>query len=369
MKKIPVARPTVGKVERDLVMNCLETTWISSAGQYVDQFERDFADSIDARHAISVSNGTCALHLALLGLDLQPGDEVIVPAVTYIATANAVRYCGGTVVLADVDPVSLNVTPGTVAAVLSERTRAIMPVHLFGLPCDIAEICALAADRGIHVVEDAAEAVGSRYDGRCVGTFGAFGTFSFFGNKTITTGEGGMLVTNDDEFNARCRLLRGQGMSPDRRYWHPVVGYNYRMTNICAAIGIGQLQRLGDKIDIRRRLWATYQREFTRLGLNDSLLYPLENSRQFNSVWMVNVLLADRVAKSRDEIMHELAESGIETRPTFYPLYQMPPYAELDADLPGAERAMRGITLPTFEELTEEEIVYIAEVMSNAIHS
>jgi perosamine synthetase len=366
-KSIPVARPTIGPVEKELVTDCLETGWISSVGKYVEQFEAVVADRLGARHALSVSNGTCALHLALMGLDIGPGDEVIVPAVTYIATANAVRYCGATVVLADVDPQTLNLTAETVAAAITPKTRAIVPVHLYGVPCDIARIKDLADARGILLAEDCAEAIGSRFGNRCVGTIGSVGMFSFFGNKTVTTGEGGMLVTDDAELYGRCKLLRGQGMSLERRYWHPIVGYNYRMTNICAAIGIGQMKGLEQKIARRREVLASYRRHFDRRGITRHLTLPQEMPEAFSSVWMINVLLRDDVGAERDAVMQGMAERGIETRPTFYPLYQMPPYADLAGEFPGAERAMRGITLPTFEGLEEDEIAYVSDALADMI--
>lgn len=347
----------------------METGWISSAGKYVEAFETAFADKIGARHAISVSNGTLALHLALMGIELRPGDEVIVPAVTYIATANAVKYCGGQVRLADVDPVTLNVTPQTVAAAITPRTRAILPVHLFGVPCDIDGILTLARAHGLSVIEDSAEAVGATWNGRSVGTFGDVGMFSFFGNKTITTGEGGMMVTDSDEINARCRLLRGQGMSPERRYWHTVVGYNYRMTNICAAIGLGQLEQLDEKISTRRRLRRAYANAFAAEGIADRLVLPHGAPDAFDSVWMVNIVLEANVRPNRDAIAARMAADGIETRPTFYPLYMMPPYSDLDGDFPGSRHALRGLTLPTFEALTDDEIGAVARSLAAAIEA
>lgn len=367
MQRIPVAQPTIGHREKELVETCMTTGWISSVGKYVDEFESAFAKKLGVKHAISVSNGTLALHLALMGMELSPGDEVIVPAVTYVATANAVRYCGAEVRLADVDPATMNVTPETVAAAITPRTKVIMPVHLFGIPCDMDGIMKLAAQHGLKVVEDSAEAVGATWRDRSVGTLGDAGMFSFFGNKTITTGEGGMMVTNNDDINARCRLLRGQGMSPERRYWHTVVGYNYRMTNICAAIGLGQLEQLDDKIATRRRIRETYLSAFDAHGIADRLILPFGPAEAFDSVWMINIVLKSDVARTRDEITMTMDAMGIETRPTFYPLYEMPPYADLAGDFPGAQAAARGITLPTYEALEANQIDRVAQSLATAI--
>jgi perosamine synthetase len=215
---IPVAAPTLGGNERAYVLECLDSTWISSSGRFLDAFEADFARFCGVSHAVAVNNGTTALHLALTALGIGPGDEVIVPNLTYIASANAVTYCGAKPVFADCEPLTLNLDPDCIEARITPRTRAILPVHLYGHPADMDRIMRLAARYDLHVVEDAAEAHGATYRGRPVGSFGACATFSFYGNKIITTGEGGMVVTDDATLAARLRLYRGQGLDPQRRY-------------------------------------------------------------------------------------------------------------------------------------------------------
>jgi perosamine synthetase len=238
---IPIASPEIGEEEVRNVMECLRSSWISSRGEFIDRFEEAFAHYCDARHAIACNTGTAALHAALWAAGVRSGDEVIVPSLTYIATANAVRYCGAEPVFADSDPETWNIDPTDVERRITPRTRAIVPVHLFGVPADLGSLTALASAHGVAVIEDAAEAHGAMYDGRPVGAQGLVGIFSFYGNKIITTGEGGMVVTDDDGVAARCRLFKGQGQAPNQTYVFPVVGQNYRMTNIEAAIGLAQL--------------------------------------------------------------------------------------------------------------------------------
>ena len=252
MNRIMVAEPTLGGNERKYVLDCLDTNWISSNGKYIGMLESAFAEFCGSKHAIACNNGTTSLHLALVAMGLEPGDEVIIPTVTYIATANCVRYCHATPVLVDVEPGTLNVDPAAIEKAITPKTKGIIPVHLYGYPADMDAINAIAQRHGLFVLEDAAEAHGATIGGRRVGSMGTAASFSFFGNKIVTTGEGGMLTTDDDDLAARMRLLRGQGMDPKRRYWFPVVGYNYRMTNIQAAIGLGQMERVSEKLAKRQ---------------------------------------------------------------------------------------------------------------------
>ncbi|HEY2011897.1 MAG TPA: DegT/DnrJ/EryC1/StrS family aminotransferase, partial [Bryobacteraceae bacterium] len=227
-KTIPVSHPVLSGNEKRYVLECLETGWISSIGRFIRLFEDSFATYCEAGHAVACNNGTTALHLALAGLGTGPGDEVIVPTLTYIATANAVRYCGAQPVFVDSEPVTMAIDPARIEERITPRTKGIMVVHLYGHPADMDPILEIARRHGLYVVEDAAEAHGSLYRGRKVGSLGNAATFSFYGNKIITTGEGGMVTTNDSDLNQRIRILRGQGMDPERRYWFPVVGYNDR---------------------------------------------------------------------------------------------------------------------------------------------
>ncbi|WP_293682731.1 DegT/DnrJ/EryC1/StrS aminotransferase family protein [uncultured Phenylobacterium sp.] len=365
--RIPVAAPVLDGREREYVLECLDTNWISSAGRFIQAFETAFAEACGVRHAVATNNGTTALHLALVALGLGPGDEVIVPTLTYIASANAVTYCGATPVFVDCDRVTFNIDPSAVAAAITPRTRAIMPVHLYGHPVDMDPILALARQHNLYVVEDAAEAVGARYKDRAAGALGDCATFSFFGNKIITTGEGGMVTTDDDALAARMRLYRGQGMDPQRRYWFPVIGYNYRMTNIAAAIGLGQLERLDHHLAARARVAHAYDARLSEM--TDRLVLPTSMTWARHAYWMYTVMLTDKVSKDRDQVIAELDALGIESRPVFHPMHTLPPYQEsAGGPFPRAEHAgARGLNLPTFGALTAEDIDRIGVALAKVL--
>ena len=264
---IPVAAPALDGNEKAYVLDCLESTWISSTGKYLDRFEADFAEFCGVRHAVACSNGTTALHLALVALGVGPGDEVIVPTLTFVATANTVTYCGARPVFVDIDAETWYIDPAAIEAKITPRTKGIIAVHLFGHPADMKAIGTVASRHGLWVMEDAAQAHGAEIGGRRTGSLGDIATFSFFGNKIITTGEGGMVTTSDDDLAKRMRLLRTHGMDPDRRYWHPVIGYNYRMTNVTAAIGVAQLERVQWQLARRQELAGWYRDALGRTGV------------------------------------------------------------------------------------------------------
>jgi perosamine synthetase len=360
---IPVAEPDLSGREEEYVLDCVRSTWISSRGEYIERFEHDFRARCGSRHAISCTNGTAALHLALLALGIGPGDEVIVPALTFIASANAVRYCGATPRFADSKADTWNIDPDSVARLVTPATRAIMPVHLFGNPAALNELAAVAAD--VPLVEDAAEAHGARYEGRHAGSLGAVGTFSFYGNKIVTTGEGGMVVTDDDELAERVALFRSQGQAPGRTYWFPVVGFNYRMTNIEAAIGVAQLETLDAKLERRRAVAARY-----RSALEDvpGIEFQAVEPRGESAHWMVGVVLPVEGETDRDAVAADLGDDGVETRPFFYPLHSMPPYASGGDACPVAtDIAARGLCLPTFGGLSDADVDYVCERLSAAV--
>lgn len=365
MKRISVAQPKLAGNERKYVLDCLDTNWISSNGKYIGAFEERFAEFCGVSHAIATNNGTTALHLALVALGLAPGDEVIIPTVTYIATANAVRYCGATPVLVDVCADTMNIDPAAIEAAISPRTRGIIPVHLYGHPAQMLEVNAIADRHKLWVVEDAAEAHGAEVEGRRVGGLGTCATFSFFGNKIVTTGEGGMITTNDAELAARLRLFRGQGMDPQRRYWFPVIGYNYRMTNIQAAIGLAQMEQVDVALEDRARLAMWYDEALS--GLADKLVLPREQPWAHQVYWMYNIFLASGTEHERDEVMRSLDAEGIETRPVFYPMHVMPPYYEEKSFPVADEWALRGINLPTHQDLTREDVQRVAECLARAL--
>lgn len=352
--KIPVYKPSLSGNEKRYVNECLDSTWISSKGEYVSRFEVEFAKYIGANKAATVSNGTVALHLALIVLGVGPGDEVIVPTLTYIASVNAVSYTGATPVFVDSEPVSWQMDPKDVERKITPKTKAIMAVHLYGHPCDMDALQQIAKKNGLFLIEDCAEAFGTQYHGRHVGTFGDISTFSFFGNKTITTGEGGMVVTNDETLYERAVHFKGQGLAKHREYWHDVVGYNYRMTNICAAIGLAQLEQADKFIAKKREIARWYNTELGGVPLTCHAEAP--NTQ--HSYWMVSVLL-DK-SEHREPLRAHLANSGVETRPVFYPVHTMPMYSGQFHKHPVAESiGWRGINLPSWPGLAVEDVCEI----------
>lgn len=356
---IPVAQPVLCGNEKKYVNECLDSSWISSAGKFISQFEEAFAAFCGTRYAISSNNGTTALHLALLGLNAGPGDEVLVPTLTYIASANAIRYCGARPVLIDSEPLTMNIDPLAIERRITPATKGIVVVHLYGHPADMDPILEIARRHNLFVIEDAAEAHGATYRGRTVGSMGDVATFSFFGNKIITTGEGGMLTTNRPDLNDRIRLLRGQGMDLKRRYWFPIVGYNYRMTNIEAALGLAQLERVEEHLDRREAVAGWYNRHLS--DLSNFITLPSVMDWAHHVFWMYTILLKDSCQVSRDELMARLMERGIETRPVFYPMHAMPPYLDTQSHYPVADAlSARGINLPTHGLLSEDDVQYIA---------
>lgn len=262
---LPVYRPDLSGNERAYVLECIDTSWISSIGVFIERFEHAIADFTGARHAIAVCNGTVALHLALHCLDLGPGDEVIVPSFTYIASVNTIAQTGARPVFAESRREDWLLDPDDVARRITKRTKAIMPVHLYGVPCDMLALQTIADRHGIALIEDCAEALGTTIGGRHVGRWSRAATFSFFGNKTVTTGEGGMVITDDDKLALRLRQVKGQGQSMTRRYWHEVAGFNYRMTNIAAAIGTAQMERIGPILRRKREIVAQYRSKLAHL--------------------------------------------------------------------------------------------------------
>jgi perosamine synthetase len=357
--RIPVAAPALVGREREYVLDAIDSSWISSTGQYIERFEAAFAEVAGTEHAIACCNGTVALHLALAGLGVGAGDEVIVPTLTYVASANAVAYCGATPVLVDSEPRTWNLDPERVEAAITERTKAIMVVHLYGHPADIDPIRALADRHGIAIVEDAAEAHGATYKGRPAGSLGDVATFSFYGNKIITTGEGGMVTTDDGELATHIRQLRGQGQDPQRRYWFPILGFNYRMTNVAAAIGLGQVERIDWHIQRRREIALRYRE---RLAASELLTFSPEAEWAENAYWISCVLVGDAAKLGRDEVMSALDARGIETRPFFHPMHTLPMYRDGEPrDFPVADDlAGRGINLPSSAGLSDEDVDRVA---------
>jgi len=368
-KFIPVAAPALVGNEKKYVLDCLDSTWISSAGKYVERFEQAFAEFCEVKYAMSCSNGTTALHLALLALGVVPGDEVIVPTLTFVSTANAVIYCGARPVFVDSEPETWNLNPDLLKEQITPRTKGIIVVHLYGHPVDMDPVLQIARRHGLFVLEDAAEAHGAEYKGQQVGSLGDIATFSFYGNKIITTGEGGMVVTDDDSLANKVRQLKGQGMDLNRRYWFSMIGYNYRMTNVAAAIGLAQLEKADWHIQRRREIAFWY---YERLRGIQGLILPVEKEWAKSVYWMFSVILDNGISLSRDRVMEALREQGIETRPFFYPMHTLPPYQELTArdKFPVANRlGARGINLPTWAGLQKEDVNFVCDTLIEILTS
>lgn len=361
--RYPVAAPLLSGKEKDYVLDCLDSTWISSSGVYIERLESDFAHFCETKHAVVCSSGTTALHLALLAHGIGKDDEVILPTLTFVATANAVTYCGAKPVFVDVEPDTWNIDATRIEAVITPQTKGIIAVHLYGHPADMNAIREVADKHGLFVVEDAAEAMGATHDRRRVGSLGDSAMFSLFGNKIITTGEGGVVTTNDDDVAATVRLLRGQGMSSGRRYWPTVIGYNYRMTNLQAAIGCAQMEQVDWLIEQRRRVARLY-----RDALKDyqAVTLPVEKVWAKNVYWMFSIVLNEATQANRDELMRRLETQGIETRPFFYPMHILPPYLGLQPNtaFPVANRvSAKGINLPSYGSLTDTDISFISTTL------
>ncbi len=365
--EIPVARPDLTGNEEKYVLDALRTSWISSTGVYINRFEEEFAALCGTRVAIGVCNGTVALHLALLTLDVRPGDEVIVPSLTYIATANAVRYVGAEPVFVDVDPDTWCLDPKKIEYAITPRTKGIIAVHLYGHPADMDEINYIAGVHGLWVVEDAAEAPLATYKGRPTGGLAPIATFSFYGNKVFTCGEGGAVTLSDPGLELRARTLRGQGMDSRRRYYFPVTGYNFRLTNIACALLCAQLERREQVLGRRREIYELYGKRLSEVaGIG---LQPVA-SWAVVSPWLFSITVnAEEFGVTRDELMQRLSERGIETRPFFIPLHTLPPFREgsrrRGEELPvTVALAGTGINLPTFSTMTDAEVERICDVIA-----
>ena len=356
--RIPVASVDLSGNEEAYAVDAIRSTWISSTGAYLNRFEREFAEYCNTATSLTVCNGTVALHLALMGLDVRPGDEVLVPSLTYVATANAVRYVGAEPVFVDVDPDTWCIDPDKLEAAITRRTRGIIPVHLLGHPADMDRINRVADVHGLWVIEDAAEALGAKYKGQPVGSLSHAATFSFFGNKVITSGEGGAITLSDERLATRLRALRGQGMDPNRRYYFPITGYNFRLTNLACAILCAQMERKETILAQRRTLCERYNqmlRSIPGIGLQ-----PVAPWAEI-SPWMYSCTIdPDEFGGSRDELMASLAERNIETRPRFISLHTLPPFREesrkRNEHLPVTDRLSEsGIILPTYNALSEAD--------------
>jgi perosamine synthetase len=350
---LPVAQPSLGEKELSYVTDCIVSNWISSTGKYVTQFEELFGRFCNAKHALATSNGTTALHLALLALDIKAGDEVIVPSLSFIATANAVTYTGAKPVFIDSEVQTWNIDPQLIEKAITPRTKAIIPVHLYGHPADMDPILKIARKHKLAVIEDAAEAHGAEYKGQRVGCIGDIGIFSFYGNKIITTGEGGMLVTNNSEIAGKVKLLRDHGMSSTKRYWHPVLGYNYRLTNLQAAIGVAQVERIDSILQAKLAITKRYEEQLKEIN---GIIRPPQAAWAKNVYWLYSIVITDEFGMSRDKLMEELNAKHIDSRPFFPPIHTQPIYQGQERLRVCEDLAQRGLSLPSSADLEEHEV-------------
>ena len=359
----PVSQPSIGAKELAYVSDAVSSGWVSSIGKYIEQFESMFASFCGTNFAVATSNGTTALHLALVALGVTANDEVIVPDLTFVATANAVRYIGAKVVPVDIEPATLCIDPTAVARAINSRTKAILPVHLYGHPANMHALGLLAKKHNLLLIEDAAEAHGASYRGAKVGSIGDVGVFSFYGNKVITSGEGGMLTTNSMEVSARARYLRDHAMSPSKRYWHTEVGFNYRITNLQAALAVAQMERIEEFIDKRRQIMGWYREE---LGSSLGLSLNREADDCVNVYWMICLEVDGMQESSRAELMRLMRAEGVDSRPYFYPVSDMPMYDR--AVTPNAHEVYpRGLNLPSYVALTKADVAFICRVVRDAL--
>lgn len=362
---IPVCEPLLGEKELEYVTDCIKTNWISSKGKYIEEFENKFAKYCGAAYGIATMNGTAALHLALESLGIGEGDEVILPTFTMASSALAIAYCNATPVLVDAEPDTWNMNVMQIEEKITEKTKAIMPVHIYGHPCDMDPIMKIAKEHDLYVIEDAAEAHGAEYKGRKTGGIGDVGCFSFYANKIITTGEGGMIVTNNEGIAEKARTLRNLAFLKEKRFLHKELGFNYRMTNIQAAIGLAQLEKIDDFVGMRRRNAHLYNELLKDVN---GITLPMEKEWAKNVYWMYSILIEDEFGISRDELMRRLREEGVETRTFFIPMHQQPVFRKMGLfkgeTYPVAEEISRkGMYLPSGSGLREEDIKYVCNCL------
>ena len=362
---IPVCEPLLIGKELEYITDCLKTNWISSIGKYVNEFEQRFADYCGCKYGISTTSGTTALHLALASLGIGKGDEVIVPAFTMIAPVFAIAYTGAKPVLVDSEPETWNINTTNIEEKLTSRTKAIIPAHMYGHPCDMDRIMEIAEKYSLWVVEDAAEAHGAEYKGRKMGSLGHVNCFSFYANKIITTGEGGMLVTDDEKIADRARRLKDLAYSPERRFLHTELGFNYRMTNIQAAIGLAQLEKIDEFAEMRRRNAHMYNSQLKDIV---GITLPPEKEWAKSVYWMYSILIGHEFGMSRSQFMRKLMEREIDTRTFFIPMHHQPAFLNIGLfkgeSYPVAEElGEQGLYLPSSSGLHEEQIDFICQAI------
>ncbi len=361
VRQFRVLEPDIGEQEISNVLECVTSGWISSQGRFIGAFETAFSDYLGGGNAIAVSNGTVALQLGLTALGIGRGDEVIVPDFTFGASINAIIHSGATPVLADIDLETWTIDLDELRRLITPRTKAVMPVHIYGQPARIDEIKEIAAENNIFVIEDCAEALGATYKNRRVGLDGDCTCFSFFANKSITTGEGGMVVFRDAELARKARTLRDHGMSPQKRYWHDYAGFNFRMTNMQAAVGVAQIERIDELLNRKKTIFQMYD---TLLSEQETISLLPKTEWSENSYWLYTLVLNGYDGTVRDQLLTNLGNRGIDARPGFYPMHQMEPYREFGhGAYPVSDYlSANSVCLPSSFGLSDAEISHIVEI-------
>lgn len=357
---IPVYKPWLTQREEEYLRRAITSGWISSTGEFVDASESALSSLLGVNHTRVTSNGTTALHLCLRAVGIRPGDAVIVPAITFAATAFAVSYCQATPIFVDSDPETWNLDLNIVEDVCKKQTiKAVIPVHLYGNPVDMTALRGLASKYGFIIIEDACESLGATLNGAYTGTLGDIACFSFYGNKTLTCGEGGAVTTNDHNYDERVKLLRGQAHDPNKRYWHVDIGHNYRLTNMQSAVLLAQIERFHEIMSEKIRVYNQYRKHLP------AEMFQVVPEGGMSSAWMISVRLPVRSAN----VAEIMAKAGVETRPIFYPLYEMPPFMMCDVYGRKVGKALNefGITLPSYPMLTNDEIKFICDILKDAI--
>lgn len=354
---IPISKPSITELEIEYVTDAIKSGWVSSNGRYINIFEKKFAEYCGTNYALTTSTGTSALHLALVSYGIKEGDEVIVPDFTFVSTANAVTYIGATVILIDIEEDTLCIDPVKVEQAITDKTKAIIPVHIYGHPANMREINQIAQKYNLIVLEDAAEAHGSEVKSQKTGSLGHCAIFSFYGNKIITCGQGGMITTNDYELYQKARYLREYAQNKERRYWHEEIGYNYRMTNLQAALGLAQLERINDIIERKREIFSLYHQNMEGC---DGVKLNFTADWALNNYWLICLQVENFTETERNIFMKYLSSRGIESRPFFYPLSNMPMYID-SGQRTHVSHAISptGVNLPSYEEIKTEDINYI----------
>jgi len=357
MNYIPISQPSITQKEIDYVTDAVKSGWVSSLGEYVDRFEKMFCEYCDTKYSLTTSNGTVALHLALAALGINQEDEVIVPDFTFVATANAVKYLGAKVITVDIDEETYCISPKAIEKAITSKTKAIVPVHLYGHPANMDEINKIAKKNNVFVIEDAAEAHGAEINGKKVGGLGKAGIFSLYGNKIITSGEGGIITTNDHILYEKMKYLRDQAMSLEKRYWHTEIGFNYRMTNLQAALALAQLERINIILEKKFEIFSWYHNYLN--NINGIKLNPkLDNYK--NVYWVICIELLNFSENERDTLMAKLNVKHIDSRPYFYPISEMPMYSSVYTPVTKLI-SKRGINLPSYYDITQDQVVYICK--------